>query len=131
MRYAFSKHGGNLGESGCVSWMFEAKGLFIVDPETNERTEEELLTLAMEAGAEDLREENGALVVVTAPGTFETVRAYLEKNKVPLASSTVAMVSKNTVEVKGHEAEQLLRLVEVLEENEDVQNVYGNFVLPD
>ncbi|MGE5552282.1 MAG: YebC/PmpR family DNA-binding transcriptional regulator [Bacteroidota bacterium] len=131
MRYCFSKHGGSLGESGCVSWMFEAKGILTVDPEENKRSEEELLSLAMEAGAEDLRRDGEAFVVITAPNEFEPVRNHLEMHKVPLVEAEIAMVPKNTVDVGGREAEQLVRLCEALDENEDVQNVYGNYNLVD
>ncbi len=129
MRYTFSRHGGNLGEAGCVAWMFEPKGLISLAPEASSRSEEELLALAMEAGAEDLRREGDTYVVVTAPGAFEPVRKYLESQKVPLAESELAMVPKSTVSVQGHEAEQLVRLLEALDEHDDVQEVYGNWDL--
>lgn len=127
MRYCFSKNGGSLGESGCVSWMFEAKGVFTVDPEENSRSEEELLNLALEAGAEDLRRDGEAFQVITGPGEFEPVRKHLETHKVPLIEAEIAMLPKNTVNVSGRESEQLERLYEALEENEDVQSIYGNY----
>lgn len=129
MRHIFSKHGGNMGESGCVAWMFEAKGIITVDPEEAGQTEEELLTLALEAGAEDLRAEDGGFTILTAPGAFEEVRRYLEARGVPIAGSELGMVPKSTVTVGGREAEQLMRLCDALEDNDDVQTVYGNYQL--
>ena len=129
MRYTFSRHGGNLGEAGCVAWMFEPKGLISLGPEADSRSEEELLTLAMEAGAEDLRREDEAYVVVTAPNAFEPVRKYLEAHKIPLSESELAMVPKSTVSVRGREAEQLIKLLDALDEHDDVQDTYGNYDL--
>lgn len=129
MRYIFSKHGGNLGESGCVAWMFEPKGIITIDLEETGRTEEELLTLALEAGAEDMRPEDGGFVILTAPGAFEEVRRYLEAHNIPIAGSELGMFPKTTVEVGGREAEQLMRLNDALEDNEDVQTVYANYQL--
>ena len=127
LRHAFSRHGGNLGETGCVSWMFEPKGLLTVDPETNDKSEDELLALAMEAGAEDLRREGEAQLVVTAPDSFEAVRRFMAEHDVPFAQSELGMVPQNTVEIGGRNAEQLSRLLEALDEHDDVQSIYGNF----
>lgn len=128
MRYTFSKHGGNLGEAGSVAWMFDSMGVLAVDPEANTRSEEELLDLALEAGAEDLRREGDTFVIMTTPGAFEAVRRMLETKKTPIADAELAMVPKTTVEVSGRAAEQLIKLVEALENHDDVQSVYGNHV---
>ena len=129
IRHAFAKHGGNMGEAGCVSWMFEQKGLITVDPEANNLNEEQLLDLAMEAGAEDLRNEDGVFVLVTAPSAFEAVRKYTEDHKLPVAEAQLAMVATNSVELRGHAAEQLIKLHDALDELEDVQHIWGNFHL--
>ncbi|MGE5528884.1 MAG: YebC/PmpR family DNA-binding transcriptional regulator [Patescibacteria group bacterium] len=131
MRYTFSRHGGSLGEAGCVAWMFESRGLLTLDPEAARRGEEALLNLALEAGAEDLREEDDGYVVVTSPGAFEAVRKYLDAAKVPVAEAELAMVPKNTVEIGGREAEQLLKLLEALDALDDVQDIFGNYILPE
>ena len=129
VRYIFSRFGGSLGEAGCVAWMFESKGLVTLSPEAEDRGEEELLALAMEAGAEDLRRTDEVYQVVTAPDDLEGVRRYLEDHGVPVAESELAMIPKSTVEVGGREAEQLERLLEALDEHDDVQEVYGNYSL--
>ncbi|MCL6614934.1 MAG: YebC/PmpR family DNA-binding transcriptional regulator, partial [Firmicutes bacterium] len=129
VRHIFSRFGGNLGEAGCVAWMFESKGLVTLSPEAEDRGEEELLALAMEAGAEDLRRTDEVYQVVTAPDDLEGVRRYLEDHGVPVAESELAMIPKSTVEVGGREAEQLERLLEALDEHDDVQEVYGNYSL--
>jgi len=129
VRHIFSRFGGNLGEAGCVAWMFESKGLVTLSPEAEDRGEEDLLALAMEAGAEDLRRTDEVYQVVTAPDDLEGVRRYLEDHGVPVAESELAMIPKSTVEVGGREAEQLERLLEALDEHDDVQEVYGNYSL--
>ncbi|OGQ97153.1 MAG: transcriptional regulator [Deltaproteobacteria bacterium RIFOXYD12_FULL_57_12] len=130
VRHYFSKSGGNLGESGCVSWMFEKKGNLLVDKTTI--TEEQLMDLALEAGAEDVREEENEFQVLTAPEDFETVREALQKQGVAFLEAGIAMIPKNTIEV-GEEktAKQLMKLLENLEDYDDVQNVYANFDIPD
>ncbi|NLG83357.1 MAG: YebC/PmpR family DNA-binding transcriptional regulator [Firmicutes bacterium] len=127
VRHIFSRFGGNLGEAGCVSWMFEPKGLVTLGPEAENYGEEELLTMAMEAGAEDLRRNDDVYLVVTAPDDLEKVRRYLEEHRLPVAESELAMVPKSTVEVAGREAEQLEKLLEALDDHDDVQEVYGNY----
>ncbi|MGQ9778533.1 MAG: YebC/PmpR family DNA-binding transcriptional regulator [Bacillota bacterium] len=127
VRHIFSRYGGNLGEAGCVSWMFEPKGLVTLGPEAENYGEEELLALAMEAGAEDLRRTDDAYLVVTAPDDLENVRRYLEEHRLPVVESELAMIPKSTVEVAGREAEQLEKLLEALDDHDDVQEVYGNY----
>lgn len=128
IRRLFSKHGGNLGESGCVAWMFDKKGLITVDKAQID--EDRLVFLALEAGAEDVREDNGLFEILTMPEDFEKVREYLEREKVPMATAEVAMIPKNTVAIDERHAEQVLKLTEELEEHDDVQSVASNFDIP-
>jgi len=130
VRYAFSKAGGNLGESGCVGWMFDRKGSITVPADTID--EERLMEMAIEAGAEDVVEDEDQFQVLTDPDDFESVREALEKEGVKFNEAAVTMIPQNTVEVSEEKvARQLLRLLETLEENEDVQSVHANFDIPD
>ena len=130
IRHAFSKSGGNLGETGCVSWMFEKKGSILVDKDTI--GEEELMDKALEAGAEDVVEEDNAYQVMTAADDFEAVREALETGGVKFLEAEVSMIPQNVVDVTEEKiAKQILRLMESLEEHDDVQNVYSNFDIPD
>ncbi len=128
IRRLFAKHGGNLGESGCVAWMFDKKGLITVDKLKIE--EERLVSLALDVGAEDVREEDGLFEVVTRPEDFEKVREYLERQKVETVTAQVTMVPKSTVTLDEKYAEQILKLTEELEDHDDVQNVAANFDIP-
>jgi len=130
IRHYFSKSGGNLGESGCVSWMFDRKGTIWVDKETID--EEELMDKALEAGATDVFEEDNVFQVQTEPDDFQTVRENLEADGVQFLEASVAMVPKNTVDITDEKtARQILKLLENLEDHDDVQNVYANFDIPD
>ncbi len=130
VRYFFSKSGGNLGETGCVSWMFDKKGTLVVDKSTID--EEKLMDLALEAGAEDVTEEDSVFQVVTAPDDFTTVKEALEAEGVTFEEASISMIPKNITEVNDEKtAKQILKLLENLEENEDVQNVHANFDIPD
>ena len=129
IRRLFNKHGGNLGETGCVAWMFDNKGLIVVSKEASE--EEALLGLALEAGAEDVTESDDVFEIVTAPEDFAAVRETLENGKIPVLSAEVAMIPKNTTQLGGKEAEQTLNLTEDLEDHDDVQSVAANFDIPD
>lgn len=131
MRYIFSRNNGNLGEAGCVAWMFSQKGLITVEIENASLSEEELFEMAIEAGAEDMRNNGVTYEIYTEPGRLEAVRQYFEQNNVPVKEAELTMVPANTVEVDGDQARQLLKLVDALEDNDDVQNVYGNFDIPD
>ncbi len=128
IRRLFSRHGGSLGETGCVAWMFDSKGLIVVSRDAVE--EEALLGLALEAGAEDVTESDGVFEVVTRPEDFAAVRESLENGKVPMLSAEVAMVPKNTMKLGEREAEQTLSLTEDLEDLDDVQSVAANFDIP-
>jgi len=130
VRHFFAKNNGNLGESGCVSWMFDKKGLILV--EKGKISEEELFDMALEAGAEDVVEEESEFQIFTAPEDFEAVRAALEEKGVTLVDASVSMVPKNTVEVVDEKVgRSLMKLMESLEDHDDVQNVYSNFDIDD
>ena len=126
MRYIFSRHGGNLGETGCVAWMFKKKGSILLGREDNAISEEDLMVLVLDAGAEDLRTEPDSFEVITAPGDFPAVLEAVRKANLSVAEAEVAMVPQNTVALSGGQAEKCLGLIEALEEHEDVQNVYAN-----
>jgi len=128
MRRLFTKHGGNLGENGCVAWMFDKKGQITVDRGSVD--EDQLMMIALDGGAEDVREEDGLFEILMTPESFETVRDRLEREKIPMATAQIALVPKNTVTLDAHAAEQTLKLTEELEDNDDVQSVAANFDIP-
>lgn len=128
IRRIFTKHGGNLGENGCVAWMFDKKGLITVDKLKID--EDQLMSLSLDAGAEDVREEDGLFEIVTRPEEYEKVRERLQKEKMPVVGAQVTMVPKNTVTLEGQSAEQILKLTEELEDHDDVQSVAANFDIP-
>jgi len=131
VRHIFSKNNGNLGENGCVAWMFEKKGTFVYDK--SEVDEEKLMEYVLDAGAEDISEEESAWVVMSDHKDFYTVKEAIDKIDA-LPSYTVAeitMIPQNTVKVVGKGAEQVIRLMDALEECEDVQNAYANFDIPE
>lgn len=128
IRRLFAKYGGNLGETGCVAWMFDKKGLITV--EKSQIDEDRLVGLVLDVGAEDVKEEDGLFEIVTQPEDFEKVKERLEQEKVPLASAQVTMVPKSTVTVDEKHVEQILKLTEELEDHDDVQSVSANFNIP-
>jgi YebC/PmpR family DNA-binding regulatory protein len=125
IRRIFTKYGGNLGESGCVAWTFEKKGR--ISFEKGKVDEDKLFEIVLEAGADDVRTEEGELIVITSLDTFESVKAAIEEAGLKYASAEVTMIPQNSVRIEGKEAEQMLRLIEALEDSDDVQNVYSNF----
>jgi YebC/PmpR family DNA-binding regulatory protein len=126
VRHCFSKHGGNLGESGCVSFLFDKKGLIVVDKEGI--SEEALMELALEAGAEDVVEEESVFQVLTEPDDLDTVREHLEQNNVAFLEASISMIPQTTVDIVDEKtAKKVLTLMDMLEDNDDVQNVYSNF----
>jgi YebC/PmpR family DNA-binding regulatory protein len=130
MRHIFSKNGGNMGESGCVSWMFHKKGLVLID-KTPELQEEDLLAIVLDAGAEDMDSEGEQYEVTCAPEEFEGLVNALEAAKIKWESAEISMIPETTIALSGDDATRLMRLVDALEEQDDVQNVYGNFDVPD
>lgn len=129
IRHAFSKHNGNIGTTNCVAWMFEKKGLIAF--EKDKVDEEKLMEVALEAGAEDINDEGATLEVVTDSKDFETVKEALEKSGLEYLFAKNTMVPQNTVKLDTKEAEQTLKLLEALEDSDDVQDVYANFDIPD
>ena len=129
IRKIFAKHGGNLGESGCVAWMFEKKGLIQVDAAKTD--EDGLFGVVLEAGAEDVRRSDTLFEVITAPKDLERVKGVLAKEKIEMAGGEVTMLPQTTVKLEGKQAQQMLHLMEELEEHDDIQHVYANFDIPE
>ncbi len=125
IRHLFTKSGGSLGESGCVAWMFDRKGIVVLDEENIDGDPDDLLLQAFDAGAEDFSREEGIIEVYTDPEGIESLRSWLAK-RVQVSSAEVSMVPKNTVEVTGGDSSKLLNLLEGLEDHDDVQSVYSN-----
>jgi len=131
IRHILGKHGGNLGENGCVAWIFETKGYILVDRKKTD--EDTLMGAALDAGAEDLRTEDAEnFEVLTDPADFEAVKEALGKAGIEPVSAEVTKLPKTEVRIEGEkEASQMIRLMEALEEHDDIQNVYANFDIPD
>lgn len=128
VRHAFSKFGGNMGTTGCVSFMFEQKGEIMVEREANEMDEDDLMMLAIEAGAEDFISEDEGFVIITDPKDFGDVFKELEDAKIVMASSEVRMLPQTTTELTGSdEIEQMEEMLEMLEDDDDVQDVFHNY----
>lgn len=125
IRHIFTKNHGSLGETGCVSWIFDKKGLIIF--EKGKVDEEKLFEIALEVGADDIKEEETTFEVLTDPKKFEAVKASLDQNQMKYLLAEITKVPKNTVKLEGREAEQMLRLMETLEDSDDVQKAYANF----
>jgi YebC/PmpR family DNA-binding regulatory protein len=125
VRHKFSRGGGNLGAANSVSWMFERKGQILLDG--SDLDEDAALEIALEAGAEDVAREDGQYVVTTEPASFHAVRTALETRGLKVAEAELAMVPKNTVHVEGKDASAVLKLIESLDELDDVQKVWANF----
>jgi YebC/PmpR family DNA-binding regulatory protein len=128
VRHAFSKNNGSLGEPGSVAWIFEKRGVIAVD---GDRYSEDDLMPAIDAGAEDVQEEEGLLRVLCQPSDLSAVREALEAAGVEPQSSELTMEPKSTVEVRGNDAKSLMGLIEALEEQDDVDSVHANFDIPD
>lgn len=135
IRHLFSRYGGNLGESGCVAWMFDQKGLLVLErdqPALAGVSEDDVMLAALEAGAEDFSATGDAYEIVTPPEAFSAVQEALDKTlKAKFAEAEVTMIPKNMVELGERESQQLAKLVSALEEHDDVQNVYLNAELPE
>ncbi|MBW1698034.1 MAG: YebC/PmpR family DNA-binding transcriptional regulator [Deltaproteobacteria bacterium] len=129
IRHIFAKNGGNLGESGCVAWMFQKKGY--INIEKDKVDEDVLMEIALEAGAEDVREDNNSFEIVTDPKDFETVKEAIEKASIPYVVAEITMLPQSTTNLQGAQAEQMVRLMEALEDCDDVQKVYTNADIPD
>lgn len=129
IRHILSKHGGNLGENGCVAWMFEKKGSILIDKKALQ--EDEIMELALDVGAEDVREEENEYEIITDPSSFEQVKKAIDAKGIKSIEARIGMVPQNTVALEESKAEQMLKMMEKLEDNDDVQNVYANFDISD
>jgi len=126
IRHILSKYGGNLGANGCVAWMFDKKGVITVDLEASD--EDTLMEIALEKGAEDISADSGAYEILMEPRVLDDVRAALEERGVNIASAEVTMIPQNTTRLeKESEASSMLRMIDLLEESDDIQKVYSNF----
>ena len=124
-----SRNGGNLGERGCVAWIFNKCGLILIDRDSVD--EESLLTIALEAGAEDINTSDDVFEVISPVEVFEDVKSAIEMGGARITHSEIAMLPQTTVALEDKEARQMLRLMDALEDNDDVQKVYANFDIPD
>ncbi len=129
VRHIFSKHGGSLGENGCVSWMFDKKGLLVFSKD--QVSEDDVMTVALEAGAEDIKETEKEFEVIVDPSEFETVKEAFDKAGIPYLVAEISMIPQNTVALEGKDAEKMLKLMDALEDSDDVQNAYANFDISD
>jgi YebC/PmpR family DNA-binding regulatory protein len=125
IRHMFSKNGGNLGEQGSVAWMFDRKSQIVVEKENV--TEDQLMNLVLEAGAEDMKDGGDSWEVISDPGMHDVVLDAIQKAKIETVSAEVAMVPRNLMKLEGKNAQGMMRLNEALEEHDDVQSVYSNF----
>jgi YebC/PmpR family DNA-binding regulatory protein len=129
IKYILDRHAGNLGEPGCVAWIFDKRGVIIFERDKVE--EETLINTALEAGAEDVKEEDTEFEVITSPADFEKVKKAFDDNGLTYTVAEISMVPQNTVKLEGKKAEQMLKMMEALEDNDDVNNVYANFDISD
>jgi len=129
IRHIFSKAGGNLGENGCVAYMFDKKGYINIEKESVD--EENLMEVAIDAGAEDVRDDESNFEVITAIEDFEVVKSAIEEQSIPYIVAEITMLPQSTANLEGKEAEQMLKLMDALEDCDDVQKVYTNADIPD
>lgn len=129
IRHIFAKAGGNLGENGCVAWMFDKKGYVVIEKSAVD--EDTLMEAALEAGAEDVREDGENWEIITDPEDFETVRDAITNASIAYIEAEITMLPKTSADLSGKEAEQMVRLMENLDDCEDVQKVYTNADIPD
>ena len=129
IRHAFSKNGGNMGESNSVAWMFDRKGQIIVDAAA--KSEDEVMEIALNAGAEDMQPDADSYEIITSPEEFDAVLEAVKKAGIEPLSAEISMIPQNYIKLEGKDAQQMLKLYEVLDDHEDVQNVYANFDIDD
>jgi len=129
VRYIFNKAGGNVGTDGCVAWMFDKKGVISISKESAE--EETLMEVAIDAGAEDIKDEGDSFDVLTAPEDFDAVKDAIDGAEISYEVAEISMVPQNTTAVSGKEAEQMIRFMEALDDCDDIQNFYTNADIPD
>lgn len=125
LRHILAKYGGSLGENGCVAWMFKKKGVFTIPAQ--DVTEDELMDVVLEAGAEDISQEDDNFEIITMPEDFEKVQQALKDSGINVDNAEITMHPQNTVKVSEKQAESLLKIMDALEEQDDIQNVYSNF----
>lgn len=130
VRHVFSKYGGNLGETGCVNWMFKRKGVFAVDNEAN-YNEDDLMMIVLDAGAEDLKVEDGAFEIIAEPEDFDAVEKVLSDHNIAVMMSEISMIPDTMIELSSEDAAKVQRIIDALEDLDDVQDVYTNADLPD
>jgi len=129
IRKIFESRGGSLGSTGCVAWMFEQKGLITVS--TTDTDEDRLLEIALEAGAEDLKQEGEEFEIYCPPGEFEAVKNAITAAEIPIQLAEISMIPQSTVKLEGDQAKKIMDLMETLEDHDDTQNVYANFDVPE
>lgn len=129
IRHIFSKHGGNLGENGCVAWMFDKKGYIAIEKKVVD--EDSLMETSIEAGAEDVREDNGSFEIITEPDDFESVKTAIDKAAIVYIDAEITMLPQSTTNLDGKQALQMVKLMEALDDCEDVQKVYTNADIPE
>lgn len=129
IRHIFSKNGGSLGENGCVAWMFKKKGYIVVEADAID--EDTLMEKALEAGAEDVREDDGNFEVITSLEEFEAVKKAIDEAGIPTVTAEITMLPQTTTDLTGKHAEQMVRLMEMMEDCDDVQKVYTNADIPE
>jgi YebC/PmpR family DNA-binding regulatory protein len=125
LRHLFSKNGGNLGESGSVAWIFHKKGSIVI--EAGAKSEDEMMEIALEAGADDIQTEDGIFQIYTSPESFHAVLEAIKAKGIEPASASVALIPQNFVKLEGTQATHMLKLYDALDDHDDVQNVYANF----
>ncbi|MCI6870103.1 MAG: YebC/PmpR family DNA-binding transcriptional regulator [Selenomonadales bacterium] len=126
VRHIFSKYGGNLGESGCVGWMFKQKAVFVVEKETYD-DEDALMELVLDAGADDFEAQDDVYEITAEPEAFDAIEKALGEKGIETASAEITMVPDTTVKVEGADAVKMQKMLDALDENDDVQDVYGNY----
>lgn len=129
IRHIFNKHDGNIGANGCVSWMFDKKGLIVVNRAGID--EEKVMETAIEAGAEDVREEDATFEIITAPEDFEAVRDAIKSASIEIEMSEVTLLPQNMASIEGKEAEKMIKMMDAFDDCDDVQKVYTNADIPD
>ena len=125
LRHIFTRNGGRIGETGCVAWMFKRKGYLVIDK--TKATEDQLLDLALVSGAEDLRDDGSNWEITTPPENYDAVVDALKQNNIEIDTSSLGYIPQNYIKLEGKPAQQLLRLMEELEDHDDVQHVWANF----
>ena len=130
VRHLFSKHGGNLGQDGCVSWLFQKKAVFVGDKEVFD-DEEALMEIVLDAGADDMKSEDEAFEITAEPDAYDAIEQALGEKGIETASAEITMVPENYVHISGKDAEKMQNLIDELEENDDIQNVYSNYEMDD